>query len=250
MNSREAGTALVIKGSSPELATLPITATAVAIIKRAGGNTGFATDEFFKATINNEHTRRAYSRIVNRFLVWCDERGFELRQITPGLAGEFIQQLEGSASTKNQALAALRHYFDALVTRHAVPLNSFASVRGTKHVVVEGKTPEISIEQASKLFKSLDASNIVGLRDRAILGVLAYTGARVGAVAKLRLSDYRDMGEQRMLRFREKGGREREIPVRHDLEGWLNQYLAAVGIEGSAKSAPLFRGRMVNVRRS
>jgi integrase/recombinase XerD len=241
MKNREPGTALVIKKASTELATLPITATAVAVIERAGGNAGFATDEFFKATINNEHTRRAYSRIVNRFLVWCDERGFELRQITPGLAGEFIQQLEGSAPTKNQALAALRHYFDALVTRHAVPLNSFASVRGIKHVVVEGKTPEISIEQARKLFKSLDTSNIVGLRDRAVLGVLAYTGARVGAVAKLRLSDYRDVGEQRVLRFREKGGREREIPVRHDLEGWLNEYLAAVGIEGAAKSAPLFR---------
>jgi integrase len=74
-----------------------------------------------------------------------------------------------------------------------------------------------------------------------LLGVLAYTGARVGAVAKLRMADYRDLGGQRALRFREKGGREREIPVRHDLEGWLNEYIAAAGIEGDAKTSPLFR---------
>ena len=48
-------------------------------------------------------------------------------------------------------------------------------------------TPEISVEQARKLLRSLDLGHVVGLRDRAVLGVLAYTGARVGAVARLRL---------------------------------------------------------------
>jgi integrase len=92
------------------------------------------------------------------------------------------------------------------------------------------------------LFQSVDTGNVVGLRDRAVLGVLAYTGARIGAVAKLRLCDYRDLGEQRMLRFKEKGGKDREIPVRHDLAAWLNEYLAAAGIAQDSKSkAPLFR---------
>jgi integrase/recombinase XerD len=127
------------------------------------------------------------------------------------------------------------------VQRHAVPLNSFASVRGVKHGVTEGKTAEISIEQARALFRSVDVSHVVGLRDRAVLGVLAYTGARVGAVVKLRLSDYRNTGEQRALRFREKGGKDREIPVRHDLEGWLNEYIAAAGASDDPKAAPLFR---------
>lgn len=59
----------------------------------------------------------------------------------------------------------LRHFFDALVTGHAVALNSFASVRGTKYKVVDGKTAEISIAQAKKLFSSLDTGTIVGLCD-------------------------------------------------------------------------------------
>jgi site-specific recombinase XerD len=107
--------------------------------------------------------------------------------------------------------------------------------------VLEGKTAEISIPQARKLFASIDTSHVVGLRDRAVLGVLAYTGARVGAVAKLRLSDYRDLGETKSLRFREKGGKEREIPVWHDLEGWLREYIATAGIAEDTRTAPLFR---------
>jgi site-specific recombinase XerD len=224
-----------------DLVPVESSADSLPAVIRNDGNARFAYDEFFKATINNPHSRRAYSRIVNRFLGWCDERGLALHNITPGLAGEYMSSIEGSAPTKNQALAALRHFFDALVQRHAVPLNSFASVRGQKHSVTEGKTAEISIEQARKLFRSIDTSHVVGLRDRAVLGVLAYTGARVGAVAKLRLSDYRNTGEQRTLRFREKGGKDREIPVRHDLEGWLHEYIEAAGLLEAPKAAPFFR---------
>ena len=143
---------------------------------------------------------------MDRFLLWCDLRGLELVNITPGLAGEFINTLDGSTPTKNQALAAMRHFFDAMVTRHAVVLNPFASVRGIRHSVMEARTAEISIEQARTLLRSIDTTHVVGLRDRAVIGVLAYTGARVGAIAKLRLVD------QRVLRFQEKGGKKRPPP--------------------------------------
>ncbi|MBF6571242.1 MAG: tyrosine-type recombinase/integrase [Candidatus Binataceae bacterium] len=119
-------------------------------------------------------------------------------------------------------------------------LNPFASVRGIKYSVSEGKTAELAIEQAHGLFRSIDTGHVVGLRDRAVLGVLAYTGARIGAVAKLRLADYRNLGEHRALPFREKGGKERQIPVRHDLALWLNEYIAGAGTAEEAKG-PLFR---------
>ena len=119
--------------------TSPLAATFPAILRRAGTAACFAADEFFSARISNSHTRRAYARPVGRFLAWCEAQGIELRQVTPGLAGRFIEDLPGSDPTKNLALAALRHFFDALVTRHAVALNPFASVRGRKHDVVDGK---------------------------------------------------------------------------------------------------------------
>ena len=84
----------------------------------------------------------------------------------------------------------------------------------------------------------------MGLRDRALLGTLAYTGARIGAVARLRRGDLEDQGPQRVLRFREKGGKQREIPVRHDLDRWLGAYLEAAGIEDAPKETPLFRSAL------
>jgi site-specific recombinase XerD len=70
------------------------------ILVRAGTNAVFAAEEFFKATINNAHTRRAYGRSVTRFLAWCEHQGIELRQVTPGLAGEYVGQLEGPRRPK------------------------------------------------------------------------------------------------------------------------------------------------------
>ena len=190
-----------------------------AVLERAGRNALFA------ARISNPHTLRAYARAVSRFLAWCEDEGLELSRVSPGLAGRFIDELPGDSATKNQALAALRHFFDTLVTRHAALLNPFQSVRGRKHDTSEGKTPGLSIPQARNLLGSIDTSHVVGLRDRALLGTLAYTGARIGAIARLRRGDLEDQGTQRVLRFREKGGKQREIPVRHDLDRWLEEYL-------------------------
>ena len=62
----------------------------------------------------------------------------------------------------------------------------------------------------------------------------------MGALARLRGRDLQDHGTQRALRFREKNGKDREIPVRHDLEQWLLAYLAAAAIPASS-DAPLFQ---------
>ncbi len=179
----------------------------------------FAWDEFFSAEISNPHTRAAYLRCVRVFLAWCEERQLSLQQITPGLVGEYLGQHSGSVPTKKLALAAIRHFFDTLVVRHVVVLNPAHSVRGERYKVVEGKTPEISVVQARTLLNSIDVGNVVGLRDRAIIAILIYTAVRVGAVARLRFKDYRSDGTQFTFRFQEKGGKSREIPVRHDLEG-------------------------------
>jgi site-specific recombinase XerC len=71
-------------------------------------------------------------------------------------------------------LAALRHFFDGMVTRYVIALNPALSVRGERYEVVEGKTPEITVAHARKLLASIDTSHVIGLRDRAILAILIY----------------------------------------------------------------------------
>jgi site-specific recombinase XerC len=64
--------------------------------------------------------------------------------------------------------------FDYLVMGQIVPENPAASVRGPKHVVRRGKTPVLKVEQARSLLDSINISTIVGLRDRALIGVMVF----------------------------------------------------------------------------
>lgn len=214
------------------------------IIARAGKRAVFAADEFFFGRIRNEHTRAAYLVAVKRFLHWAERAGFELNRITPRDVGQYLDGLRKentSVATRKQHLAALRHFFDALVTRHAMILNPALSVRGERYQVIEGKTPEITVQGARKLLHCGDTKTVVGLRDRAIIGVLIYTAARAGAVAALKRHSLYFSADQWMLRFHEKGGKSREIPVRHDLSQMLFEYIDAAGIRDAGKDTPLFR---------
>jgi integrase/recombinase XerD len=221
--------------------------TPPAIVATAGGGAEFAWEEFFAGEVANAHTRKNYLHAVRKFLAWCDhpDRQIPLVRITPGDVGTYLAAFDRAAPTKKLHLAALRKFFDRLVVRHVVVLNPAASVRAERYHVVEGKTPEIAAGQARRLLESIDTSDVVGLRDRAILAVLVYTAARVGAVAKLTLKSLRHDGSQYSLRFAEKGGKAREIPVRHDLEQLLLTYIEVAKIT----EGPLFRTAVRRTKR-
>src|SRR5215467_1099739 len=130
------------------------------LVERAGAAARFAWEEFFYAEHHNRHTQRAYERAVRRFLAWAQGQGVELAAITPGLVGQYLVGLGGSPAKLNQHLAALRGFFDRLVNRHVCILNPASSVKGVKEQVIEGKTPEITVEQARTLLRSVDTGHV------------------------------------------------------------------------------------------
>jgi integrase len=132
---------------------------------------------------------------------------------TPALVGNYFDNHSGSPATRKLHLAALRCLFDLFVTRHLMVLNAAACVRGERYQVIEGKTPEITRQQAMDLLVSIDTATVVGLRDLAAIGVMIFTAARAGAIARLRLKHFSHDGSQWTLRFEEKGGKSRKIPV-------------------------------------
>src|SRR5207253_6498630 len=69
---------------------------------------------------------------------------------------------------------------------------------------------------------------------------MAYTFARIGAVVSLTPQDYFQIGKRSVIRFREKGGKEKEIPVHHKLEEYLDVYLEAAKLSDQPGN-PLFR---------
>ena len=143
-------------------------------------------------------------------------------------------------ATVKQRLAAIRMLFDWLVVGQVLPVNPAASVRGPRHVVKRGKTPVLERADARLLLEHIDTASLVGLRDRAFIGLLVYSFARVGAAVAMEVRDFYANGRRWWVRLHEKGGKHHEIPAHHNLEAWLHEYLDAAGIGAQARS-PLFR---------
>ena len=198
--------------------------------------------EFFTANIRNPNTRLSYMRAISPFLAWCDERGLELRQVEPMAVAAYIEQLtkERAPQTVKQHLAAIRMLFDWLVTGQIVPFNPAASVRGPRYSIKKGKTPVLSAQETRKLLDSIDSAHVVGLRDRALIGVMVYSFARVSAIVNMRVRDYYPQGKRYWIRLHEKGGKFHEVPVHHTAEQYLDEYIEAAGI-AEEKNKPLFR---------
>lgn len=211
------------------------------LIAAAGSSARFAFEEYVFGKLRNKNTRRAYLQAIDQFLSWCQSRNLQLQQISPRVVGAYFDSSELAPTTKNLHLSAIRHLFDELVKRHAIVLNPAAGVRRERHEVVEGKTPEIAVNDVHRLFESFDTDDVIGLRDRAIIGTLVYTAARVGAIARLRYQSFHRARGRSFLRFIEKGGKAREIPVRVDLHQFIADYLTAAGFSESDKSLSLFR---------
>lgn len=186
--------------------------------------------DFFSARVPNPNTRKAYRNAVRSFALWCESHGLvRLPDIRPFHVAAFLDDLQRSRSapTVKQHLAALRMLFDWLVVSQVMPLNPAHAVRGPKHVVKRGKTPVLTPEETRTLLDSIDTSTLAGLRDRALIATMVYTFARVQAALSLRRQDYFTQGRRGWLRLREKGGKEHDVPCHHNLEIYLDEYLAA-----------------------
>lgn len=196
--------------------------------------------ELFTANIRNPNTRLAYARAVAQFLRWCEERGAGLRDLKPVIVAAYVEQHPGAVPTVKQHLAAINMLFDWLVTGQVLPANPAASVRAPRYSIKKGKTPVLSSEEARRLLDSIDTSHVVGLRDRALIALMAYSFARVSAAVHMRVSDYYANGKRYWIRLHEKGGKFHEVPVHHNAESYLDEYLSAAGMAGE-KNSPLFR---------
>src|SRR3984957_13227780 len=215
-----------------------------AIVAAAGHGAARRFLEFFAVPIDNPNTRAAYFHACRRFFAWCDRREdiAELVDIEPMHVAAYIRAMgkDFEKPTVKQHLAAIRMLFDWLVTGQVVATNPAHSVRGPKHVVKTGKTTVLTGEQARELLDSIDTSTLVGLRDRALISVMTFAFARVGAAVAMRVEDYYPRGKRWWVRLHEKGGKRHEMPAHHNLEAYLDAYIKAAGIGDQGKS-PLFR---------
>jgi site-specific recombinase XerC len=185
--------------------------------------------EFFTAQIKNAHTRRAYMNATRRFADWCASKEIhELAQVEPFHVAAFVHDLQDELSPPSvkQHLAAIRMLFDWLVTGHVIEANPAHSVRGPRYTVKKGKTPVLTPEEAHALLESIPVTkkpandpeaaaqpDLLGLRDRALIGIMVYSFARIGAVIQMKVGDYFVQGRRRWVRYTKKAARSTTFPV-------------------------------------
>jgi site-specific recombinase XerD len=267
--------AVVKHGAAVATSTLQSALAVPKMVADAGDRAARRFVAFFAASIENDNTRMAYYRAVCSFFAWLEEHGIgELADIEPFHVAAYLKALRVSDAgdrtvreraaarpTVKQHLAAIRMLFDWLVVGQVLAINPAHAVRGPKHVVKRGKTPVLNEEQARRLLASIritkmvnaeDGSDkevpwLVGLRDRALIGVMVYSFARISAVVAMEVEDYFSNGRCWWLRLHEKGGKRHEMPAHHKLEQFLDEYLDAAGIRDQGKT-PLFGSALRRTR--
>ena len=212
------------------------------MIAARGHHAGRRFVEFFTANIRNPNTRKAYYRAACEFFDWCDQARLGLLDIEPVHVAAWVESLGRGFSppTVKQWLAAVRMLFDWLVVGQVLAVNPAAAVRGPKYVVRTGKTPVLAAAEARQLLDSIDTKTVVGLRDRALIGLLVFTFARIGAALGMTVEDVYWQHRRLWVRLHEKGGKEHSMPCHHNLETYLQDYIEAAGLAGD-REGPLFR---------
>jgi site-specific recombinase XerD len=220
----------------------PTTTTLPTIIAAEGDKASERFFTFFTDTLRNKNTRAAYFRNACRFLTWCESRNLTLKTIRSYHVSAYLEELGTTHEPPSvkQHLATLRMLFDWLIVGQVVDFNPAQAVRGPKHVVKRGKTPVLSEDEARQLLKNIDTSNLVGLRDRALIAVCLYSFARIDAALGMNIADYYAQGKRWWFRLHEKGGKHHEIPAHHKAEEYVDAYLDATA-SWDKKHEPIFR---------
>jgi site-specific recombinase XerD len=194
--------------------------------------------EFFTANIRNPNTRKAYARAAVEFAAWCEQNGLhDLRDIEPVHVAAYIEILQTrlAAPSVKLHLAGIRMLFNWLVVGQVIAVNPASAVRGPKYSVKKGKTPVLTAEEARALLDSIAPTSPIALRDRALISLMVYTFARVGAALKMRVEDVYVQGRRTWVRLHEKGGKRHEMPCHHNLDSYLHAYLDSAQLAGDDK---------------
>ena len=145
-----------------------------------------------------------------------------------------------SVATVKLRLASLRGYFDWLVERQHVALNPAASVKSPKQSIAVGKTTCLEPAEVQALLAVIDPTRMVGLRDRALIGLMFFTFARIGAALAVRCCDLKRRSNSTWIALNEKGGKIHEMPLHPQAEEWIWEYWH-IAQRDVAKEQLLFR---------
>ncbi len=193
------------------------------------------------------HTRTNYLRDVRQFFAFMqlDADNVELlTAIRPGHVAAWRDHLSNRGcanATVRRKLTTLRSLFSYLQVYGYTGANpAHGKFVQAPPVPRDGKTVALSARDCRRLLQAPNPMTPAGVRDRALLAVLAYSACRVGELVRLRTSDFKTTGEHRVLSIFGKGGKERLVPLHLEAVERLTVWLQISRLDDE-RCKPLFR---------
>ena len=187
-----------------------------------------------------------YSRDFFQFLDFANvpsEAWEKLAEIRPTTVAAFRDHLLGMGltnTTVGRKLSVIRSLFSFLRTYGYTGANpADTAFVAAPSVPRDGKTVALTPEDCRRLLNFPTIETPEGIRDRAILAVLAFTGCRVGEIGRLRIGDFKQNGGHYVLEVRGKGGKERRMPLHPEAMERVEQWLSILA--GKSPEQALFR---------
>ncbi len=172
----------------------------------------------------SDNTIQAYRRDMAKFAAFATKRGLGTAEVRREHVVDFLGSLyRRNLDSRSVArhLVTIRHFFRFSLTEGVIEDDPAANIESPKF---RQSLPEfLSVEEVDRLLRQPDATDIVGIRDKAMIELMYSTGLRVSELCGLRISDLQmDPG---CLRCIGKGNKERLVPVGHKALEAVQTYL-------------------------
>jgi site-specific recombinase XerD len=189
-------------------------------------------------SVDSPNTARAYRRCLTTFAGWLKDRPITI-DVVRGYRAHLVAEKK-SPQTINAHIFAIRYYVRDLAERGEMPLAEAETVCRVKTVKTKGRKigKWLTIPEAQAIIGKPDISTPVGLRDRAILGMMIGSGMRRAEVSALEVKHFEQRdGRWVITDIVGKGRRTRSIPIADWVKRLIDQWIEAASI----RSGPVFR---------
>lgn len=194
----------------------------------------------WKANFNSDNSILTYDKAIHTFLSFIGiSSPEELREINHGHViafKKFLQDQGHSPRTINNRLSAISSLFNHLIDKQVVKINVAQGVRRMRVNTDRVEAKVLTPEEVRKMLDAPDPFKLQGIRDKAILCTMFFTGCRVSEVTKLKVKDfYQEQGFD-LLDFWVKGGKRNRLAIHPELQITLKEYLRMAGHENDKES--------------
>lgn len=173
----------------------------------------------------SDKTIESYHRQITHFNIFLHQELInDYNEVNYNLLRGYLTKLYEanlSKNTINHKISALRSYFNYLLKEELINDNPFLLVESQK---VGKRNPDFLFpEEILALLDSIDTSDDLGIRNKAMLELMYASGLRCSEVVNLQLNNI-DLNQMTLL-IHGKGNKDRYVPFHEYAKDWLITYL-------------------------